>query len=146
MRPIFAAALALLHPAAHASPSQPSLDIPRFIRAVRMVENSRVDYVSHAGARGIYQLKRKTWEQYSKHPFEWANEPTYIAQEETLRVARAHAHWVVEKAIPALNLPLTVYSVALLWIAGFGNVERLRLDDASVSFAHRVENIYESIP
>jgi len=138
----FPTALLALFPFLHAKAEVPHLDIARLIAAIKLAEHSRIDYVSPSGARGCYQIKKDTWMQYSQRPFEWANEPTYIAQEETLRVAMRHAHWVVEKAIPTLHLRPTPYSFALVFQAGYGNVERLNLTHQNVLNAQRVANLY----
>lgn len=138
---LFAALITFVLP----QPVKPAVHVAHFVDAIKAVEHSRIDYVSPTGARGVYQLKRAVWEKYSKRPFEWASEFSYVAQEETRHVALQHAHWVVEKAIPALNLPVTPYAAALIWNKGYGNVEKLNLSDKNVDFAHRVENYYEQL-
>lgn len=126
-------------------PVKPAVNVSHFVDAIKAVEHSRIDYVSPTGARGTYQIKESVWKKYSKRPFAWASELSYVAQEETRHVALQHAHWIVEKAIPALNLPVTPYSAALIWNPGYGSVEKLNLTDKNVDYAHRVENIYEQL-
>lgn len=126
-------------------PTKPMVNVSHFVDAVKAVEHSRIDYVSPAGARGVYQIKRQVWEKYSKRPFEWASEVSYIAQEETRHVALQHAHWVVDKAIPSLKIPVTPYSAALIWGAGYGNVDRLNLSEKNVDYAKRIENFYTQL-
>lgn len=122
------------------------LDVDRALEAIRLTENSPIDFVSKTGARGVYQLKPATWEQYSKQPHEWANSHTPAAIAETRRVALAHAKWIVAKAIPALRIPCTPYSFALVFGPGYGNVEKLNLSDENVRMARRCANIYETLP
>ena len=112
---------------------------------MELVEASSVRHVSKTGARGIYQIKESTWRQYSERPHEWANELSYVAQAEARRVALRHAHWIVESAFPALGLPVTPYSFALVWHPGFGNVAKLNLSPANVDYAKRFENLYEEL-
>ena len=138
---LVAALIALVIP----PPAKPVLDILHLIEAIRQVEHSRIDYVSPSGARGVYQLKQRTWEEYSRQPFAWASDRTYVAQQETKRVALKHAHWVLEKAIPSLKIAPTPYSFALVWGPGYGNVDKLNLTDDNVDYAHRVENVYEQL-
>jgi hypothetical protein len=120
------------------------LDISRCLWAVRMVENADVRFVSKSGARGIYQIRPAVWMQYSDKPLEWANSEDPTAIRETYRVAMAHARWIFDKAIPTLKLSRTPYTFGLVWLAGYGNVERLNLSPANVSFAKRLTNLYES--
>lgn len=138
---LFAAFLAIILPES----KPPGLIPQRLVDAAKAVEHARIDYVSPCGARGVYQIKEATWKQYSSKPFEWASEQSYVAQVETHRVALKHAHWIVEKAIPALRIPATPYSVGLIWNVGYGNVERLNLTDKNVDYARRFSNLYEDL-
>lgn len=124
---------------------KPALDVLKLVEAIKRVENSPIDYVSPVGARGVFQLKSSTWNQYSKHPHEWANRHDEASKRETLRVATEHAKWILHSAIPTLRIPATPYSFALVWGPGYGNVEKLNLTDKNVDFAKRCENIYETL-
>lgn len=122
------------------------LDVERALEAIRLTENSPVDFVSKSGARGVYQLKLSTWQQYSKRPHALANGTDVASKVETYRVALEHARWIVAKAIPTLRIPATPYSFALVFGPGYGNVEKLNLSDANVRMARRCSNIYETLP
>ena len=137
---LLAAILATFLPAQAAQ----GIDIARFVDAARAAENSPRHFISHDGARGCYQLKEITWSQYSKKPFEWATSDEPYALVETRRVALAHASWIVNSAIPSLNLSATVYTAALIWRKGYENVRKLNLTRENIDFAKRVCNLYES--
>ena len=134
------APLLALFGAAQAAP--PPLDVLALVEAVRQAEHSALDYVSPAGCRGVYQLSAGVWGEHSKQPHAWANSADRLAVIETKRVALKHAHWIVEKALPALNLRPSVYAAALIWRAGFGNVAKLNLTSENIDFARRVANLY----
>lgn len=118
------------------------LSQPRLLDCVKEIENTRRDFVSKSGARGIYQMKRKTWEQWSDTPHKLANADDPGSKQTTYNVALKQAAWILQSGIPALKLPATPYSFALLWFAGYGNADRLNLTPENVDAAKRFENLY----
>ena len=135
--------LALVSSALHAKPTPPLLDYLRLIRCVKEIENAAITYVSPSGARGVYQIKQRTWEHYSTKPHEWASTFDRICQIENQRVALAFAHDIVEKYIPALGLPVTPYSFCLLYGPGYDRISKMNLTDANVDFAQRFAALYQ---
>ena len=121
----------------HAKAHEP-LNYPRLLSTVAQMEKASPYYVSPSHARGVYQIKPATWAQYSKKSHSCAS----TDPEENTRVACAHARWIVEKALPALGLPVTPYSFALIWYPGYGNVRKLNLSDENVDYGKRFERIY----
>lgn len=126
--------------------SQSKLSLSKAVEAIRVVENTSTSYVSPSGAAGQWQIKRRTWEQYTKESFAIVTDPDPGIQEKVRVVCLEHARWIVEKALLKLNLPVTPYSFALVWHPGFGNVQKLNLSAEAVSYARRVENVYNSLP
>ena len=132
--------LSFLAPWAQVKP--PILDFLRLLNCIAEIENSPITYVSPSGARGTWQIQESTWKQYSQKPFSWASTFGRLEQIEARRVALAHAHWIVSQAIPALGLPSTPYTFALVWGPGYGNTQRLNLTGSNVDYAKRFENLY----
>jgi hypothetical protein len=135
---ILAAAISLF-----TAPSQ-VIDIARLTEAIRQAENTPLHYISPSGCRGEYQLSVLAWKQNSNQPFLLALTDTPEARATTKRVAESHVSWIVNKALPALKLPVTPYSAALIWRKGYGNVAKLNLTAENVDFARRVQNLYEA--
>lgn len=136
------AILALCSLTLHGKEQRESLDAARALRVVIQIEGSSRDHVSKHGALGIYQLMPATWAQYSKMNPQTALSENPNAKAETERVALAHAQWIISTAMPALGLPATPYSFALIWGPGFGHVAKLNLSPKNVECARRFANLY----
>lgn len=137
------AAFTVLSSLLHGKDNPLSLDVPRLLRCVVAIEGSTTESVSKSGARGIYQIQPATWAQYSQEPHALASQDTPSARAKTLAVATAHAEWIIKTALPALGLPQTPYSFALLWGPGYGNTQKVNLTAKNVDYSRRFSNLYE---
>ena len=121
-----------------------AIDVARLTEAIRQAENTPLHHISPSGCRGEYQIGLLAWKQNTNLPFLLAITDTPGARVATKHVAEAHVAWITKKALPALKLPVTPYSVALVWRKGYSNVSKLNLTKENVDFARRVQNLYEA--
>ena len=134
--------LVVTAPFVFAEADDPTLNLDRVKRSIRMVENWDGRSVGGSGEVGPYQIMPHVWVQFSEKPISWAygSHPAQKAEQE--RVAAAIVDWIAER-LTTLRLPRTARSIGLVWTAGYGNVKDRKYGKAKRDYAQRVQNIYD---
>lgn len=94
--------------------------------------------VGRSGEMTKYQFMEPTWNQYSKRPMTYGQQNEQYAE----KVFRKHFQWKL-RALRTLNKEVSVYNLALLHNAGYGNIQRNTLKPRHYDYASRVRNLFE---
>lgn len=117
-----------------------TLCIRTYAEAIAMVETANdPTAIGRDGERSRYQFMNFVWKEYSNEPFETAS----TNAREANRVFMEHVKWSV-RALKVLDQDVTVYNLALLHNAGFGNIQRSTVQERHRNYAKRVTSLYYS--
>ena len=110
---------------------------PAFFGSLAQVEaGNKSQAVGKAGERGLYQLTRSVWYEYTSQPFALAHDPATA-----LAVATQHAD-LIERELIRRGITPTAYLTALCWNAGVSGALSGRAGARSRDYARRVSNLY----
>lgn len=87
------------------------------------------------GKPNEWQLNLSTWQQFTKNPLVGA--PIWMQRQ----VAFVYVDWIV-KRLCLLHLDQTPQNIALVWAAGYGNVERGHITGVKRDYAKRASYLY----
>ena len=120
--------------------SAETLCIRTYAESIALIEtNNDPSAVGRCGERSRYQFMDFVWKEYSNEPFETAS----TNPREANRVFVEHVKWSI-RALKILEKDVTIYNLALLHNAGFGNIRRSTVQERHRDYAKRVKAIYYS--
>lgn len=140
---VAAIVLLLLVAVANAQPErvEATLDLHRVVEAIRLTEAWDGKSVGQCSEAGPFQFRPSTWLAHSSAPLEWSHLKTAQAKAEQRRAALEHVEWI-HRRLPSLKLKNSVWSIALVWNAGYGNVEHNNISKRAYDYANRCSNLY----
>ena len=118
------------------------LDNDKLLRMIELVENWDGEAIGRSGEAGPWQMKVKTWHDYSheRMPYlesEWRGP-------EAQRVLHEHASWIRDE-IEKNRLPDTSFNFALCWKVGFSGFLHGKTTYQDARYALRAETLYGTL-